>query len=89
MKLIKNPEYGLYEKNNQIFCDSLQVAETFGKRHSDVLRTVENILKEDSGLSENFTQRNFALSTYKDISGKQNVFINKRWICNCDYGIYR
>ena len=72
MKLIKNPEYGLYEKDNQIFCDSLQVAETFRKRHSDVLRTVENILKEDSGLSENFTQRNFALSTYKDISGKQN-----------------
>lgn len=72
MKLIKNPEYGLYEKDNQIFCDSLQVAETFSKRHSDVLRTVENILKEDSGLSESFTQRNFALSTYKDISGKQN-----------------
>ena len=30
-KLILNPEYGLYEKNGQPFCDSLQVAETFKK----------------------------------------------------------
>lgn len=72
MKLVKNPEYGLYEKDNQIFCDSLQVAEELNKRHSDVLRAVENIIREDSGLSKNFTQRNFALSTYKDVSGKQN-----------------
>lgn len=72
MKLIKNPEYGLYEKGNQIFCDSLQVAETFNKRHADVLRNIETIIRQDSGLSTNFTQRNFALSTYKDSSGKQN-----------------
>lgn len=71
-KLIKNPEYGLYEKDNKIFCDTLQISETFNKRHSDVLRAVENILKENSGLSENFTQRNFALSDYKDTSGKKN-----------------
>lgn len=72
MKLIKNPEYELYEKDSQILCDSLQVAETFNKRHSDVLRTIETILKQNSGLSEKFTQRNFALSNYKDPSGKQN-----------------
>ena len=72
MKLIKNPEYGLYEKSGQIFCDSLQIAETFNKRHSDVLRTIEVILKQDNGLSENFTQRNFALSDYKDSTGKKN-----------------
>lgn len=72
MKLIKNPEYGLYEKGNRIFCDSLQVAETFNKRHADVLRNIETIIRQDSGLSTNFTQRNFALSTYKDSSGKQN-----------------
>ena len=30
--LTKNNEYGLYENNNQIYCDSLQVAETFNKR---------------------------------------------------------
>lgn len=31
MKLIKNPEYGLYEKDNKIFCDSLQVSEELCK----------------------------------------------------------
>lgn len=72
MKLIKNPKYDLYEKSGQIFCDSLQIAETFNKRHSDVLRTIEVILKQDNGLSENFTQRNFALSDYKDSTGKKN-----------------
>ena len=42
MKLIKNPEYGLYEKGNQIFCDSLQVANELKKRHDHVLRDIEN-----------------------------------------------
>lgn len=27
MKLILNPEYGLYERGGQAFCDSLQIAE--------------------------------------------------------------
>jgi len=30
MKLILNPEFNLYEKDGKAFCDSLQVAETFG-----------------------------------------------------------
>lgn len=72
MKLIKNPEYGLYEKNDQIFCDSLQVAETFNKRHTHILDTITKLTEPKNGLSEKFTQRNFALSTYKDNSGKQN-----------------
>ena len=72
MKLIKNPEYELYEKNNQIFCDSLQVAGTFDKRHADVLRTIEKLSEPTSGLSMEFTQRNFALSSYKDKTGKVN-----------------
>lgn len=46
---------------------SLDVAETFGKRHSDVLRDIEHLQ-----CSEDFTQRNFALSCYKDSSGKTN-----------------
>lgn len=65
MKLIKNPEYELYEKDSQILCDSLQVAETFNKRHSDILRAIENM-----NCSENFSQRNFALTSYKDVQGK-------------------
>lgn len=72
MKLIKNPEYGLYEKDSQIFCDSLQIAETFNKRHTHILDTIAKLAEPKNGLSENFTQRNFALSSYKDNSGKQN-----------------
>ena len=46
---------------------SLDVADTFGKRHADVLRDIEHLQ-----CSEEFTQRNFALTAYKDASGKSN-----------------
>lgn len=46
---------------------SLDVAETFNKRHSDVLRDIDNL-----NCSKEFTERNFALSSYKDASGKSN-----------------
>ncbi len=39
---------------------SLDVAETFGKRHADVLRDIENL-----GCSKEFRERNFAFSEYK------------------------
>ena len=38
----------VYLKNEQAVCDSLQVAEKFGKRHSDVIRAIENLLANDS-----------------------------------------
>lgn len=38
---------------------SLDVAETFGKRHADVLRDIEKL-----GCSKEFRERNFALSKY-------------------------
>jgi Rha family phage regulatory protein len=44
--------------------DSLTVAETFGKRHNDVLRDIRNL-----ECSEEFRERNFAQSTY--INGQQ------------------
>lgn len=71
MKLILNPEYGLYEKGGQVFCDSLQIAETFEKRHADVLRDIEKLTEPASGLSERFGERNFALSSYKSKQGKK------------------
>ena len=71
MKLVKNPEYGLYEKNNQIFCDSLQIAETFNKRHDNVLRDIYKITDPTSGLSENFRQLNFEESSYKNNQNKK------------------
>lgn len=44
---------------------SLDVAETFGKRHADVLRDVEHL-----ECSEEFRERNFALSSYKSLQNK-------------------
>lgn len=46
---------------------SLDIAETFEKRHADVLRDIEHL-----HCSEEFTKRNFALTSYKDASGKSN-----------------
>ena len=48
------------------------VAETFNKRHTHILDTIAKLAEPKNGLSENFIQRNFALSSYKDNSGKQN-----------------
>ena len=46
MKLIKNSEYGLYEKDNKIFCDSLQISSELKKRHDHVLRDIENKIND-------------------------------------------
>lgn len=51
--------------NNQVTTDSLTVADRFGKRHSDVLRSIK-LLK----CSEEFRQRNFASSSYINEQGK-------------------
>ena len=43
MKPMLNPNYGLYRKDEHVFCDSLQVAETFGKEHKNIIRDIENL----------------------------------------------
>lgn len=54
-------------KEEVLTTTSRQVAEVFEKRHSDVLRDIECL-----SCSKEFTERNFALSAYKDESGKSN-----------------
>lgn len=44
---------------------SLQIATAFGKRHSDVLRAINNL-----ECSKDFTKRNFALSGFVDSTGR-------------------
>lgn len=44
---------------------SLDIAETFGKRHADVLRDIEKM-----DCSDEFRERNFALSSYKSAQNK-------------------
>ena len=59
MKLALNPNYQLFESKGAAFCSSRQVAETFGKRHDNVLRDVQEL-----DCSENFRLLNFEGSSY-------------------------
>ena len=66
-KLILHPDYQLYEQKGKPFCDSLQVAESFDKRHADVLRDIENtiaLLNESD--ERKFALINFEFVHYKD-----------------------
>ena len=59
MKLALNPNYQLFEAKGAALCSSRQVAETFGKRHDNVLRDVQEL-----DCSENFRLLNFEGSSY-------------------------
>jgi Rha family phage regulatory protein len=56
----------VFINNDRVVTDSLMVAEAFGKRHSDVLRSVEHL-----GCSKEFNERNFALDDYTDRKGER------------------
>ena len=67
MKLALNPEYNLYEKNGAAYCDSLQIAETFEKRHADVLRDIDKTLLALTRVDKRkFAEINFLEANYKD-----------------------
>lgn len=55
----------LNEETQQPMTTSLTVAEVFGKRHADIIRSIQRI-----DCSEEFTERNFALSVYQDSTGR-------------------
>ena len=55
--------------NNQVTTDSLTVADRFGKRHCDVLRSIK-LLK----CSKDFNARNFASVEYKDQKGEKRTY---------------
>jgi Rha family phage regulatory protein len=54
-------------ENGRVTTSSLIVAQHFNKRHDVVLRSIQNL-----ECSEDFTHHNFAVSEYKDNSGKSN-----------------
>lgn len=56
----------VFEKNEQPMTDSLKVAEYFNKRHADTLRSLESL-----ECSPEFTERNFALSSYRSEQNKR------------------
>lgn len=57
----------VYLKNDEAVCDSLQVAEKFEKRHADVIRAIENLIKNDP--TQNCV-RCFKKGKYKDAKGE-------------------
>ena len=68
MSKIKKTEMAsieIFEKDDQFWTTSLDVAEKFGKQHFHVLRDIKNL-----ECSDEFRQSNFGLSEYKDDRGK-------------------
>ncbi len=67
----------VYLKNDAAVCDSLQVAEKFGKNHKYVLEKIEKLLNADSA---NKLAQCIRSARYKDASGKYN----KMYLLNKD-----
>ncbi|MDT2306841.1 Rha family transcriptional regulator, partial [Paenibacillus larvae] len=55
----------VFIENGKTVTDSLTVAEVFGKRHADVLRSIHNL-----ECSDDFNERNFASVDYLDGKGE-------------------
>ncbi|WP_455590874.1 Rha family transcriptional regulator [Bacteroides sp.] len=53
-------------QNNQALTNSLLVAEKFGKRHADVIRAIENLLKSGSESTNAKLRSSFVLGSYED-----------------------
>ena len=71
-ELIPKDDLGVFVDNHDTArVDSLFVAELFEKNHKEVLRDIRKITNPLSGLSEEFRQRNFAPSSYRNQQNKK------------------
>ena len=71
-ELIPKDDLGVFVDNHDTArADSLFVAELFEKNHKEVLRDIRKITDPLSGLSEEFRQRNFAPSSYRNQQNKK------------------
>ena len=77
MENLKVTESGLVyiSQNNEIVCDSLQVAKKFRKRHNNVMRDIRGLLKNEH------TKQMFNLSSYTE---KQNGQVYQMYTMNRD-----
>lgn len=70
--MIPMNDFGIMaDKNNIARVDSRFVAQFFEKRHSHVMCDIQAITEPESGLSVEFIKLNFALSEYKDFTGRK------------------
>ena len=58
-------------KEGELVTDSRAVALAFKKRHRDVLRIINAMHKSEHPEVSEHTQRNFALSSYRDTTGRE------------------
>lgn len=65
--LLSDPVPSVSLHNGRPATTSLEVASFFGKRHTDVLRDINNLLPN---CPEKFSRRNFALASYLDEQAK-------------------
>ena len=65
--LVKVEKFG---KEERAICTSLDVAETFGKRHDHILRDIREL-----GCSEEFRLSNFGESYYENMQGKKQPMV--------------
>ena len=71
-ELIPKDDLGVFVDNHDTpRVDSLFIAELFEKNHKEVLRDIRKITDPLSGLSEEFRQRNFAPSSYRNQQNKK------------------
>ena len=69
---IKLDELGVFaDKKDTARVDSRYIAKFFNKDHAHVLRDIQKILSEDNGLSKEFRESNFGLSSYKSGQNKK------------------
>ncbi len=70
MELIKKHDDRVYmSSENEPVTNSLILAREFGRNHRDVLRAIRSKIHN---YTKSFTERNFALSEYRDDTGKMN-----------------
>ena len=70
-ELIPMDEYGVFANTKlEVMVDSRIVADVFEKEHKDVIRAIKKVISPESGYSEEFGQRNFAPSSYKNSQNK-------------------
>ncbi len=71
---INNQEVVFENKDEQVFCTSLDVAKVFGKNHFHVLRDIENILNNLRKIGTSQDLSNFGLVKYKDKKGEHGKY---------------
>lgn len=79
-ELVPMDDYGIFANvKYEAMVDSRFVAEVFNKEHRDVLKAIRNLIKEESGYSSDFRQRNFAQSSYiNEQNKKQPCYVMTR-----------